>query len=255
VKVLLQLDRVSKSFGGVSAVNDLSLCLNEGEILGLIGPNGAGKTTAFNLIAGAYKPNSGTITFDGVRISGQPPHRVAKLGISRTFQSVKPFSRMSVLENVAVGALFGRNSVLSIGKARAEAMELLGYVSLDTKAHVSAGSLTLAEQRRLELARALATRPKLLMLDEVMAGLNLGEISGTLELLKKLRSEKGISLLVIEHIMKAIVELCDRIVVMDYGMKIAEGVAKDVMKNVAVIKAYMGEKKAVPTEASNSSDN
>jgi branched-chain amino acid transport system ATP-binding protein len=247
------LDRVSKSFGGISAVKDLSLSMNEGEILGLIGPNGAGKTTAFNLIAGTYKPNSGSITFDGIKISGQPPHRVSKLGISRTFQSVKPFSRMSVLENVAVGALFGRNNVLSVGKAREEAMEILGYVSLDAKAHISAGSLTLAEQRRLELARAMATKPKLLMLDEVMAGLNLGEISGTLELLRKLRIEKGISLLVIEHIMKAIVELCDRIIVMDYGVKIAEGVAKEVMKNAAVIKAYMGEKKAVPSEESDSS--
>jgi branched-chain amino acid transport system ATP-binding protein len=252
-KILLQLDSVNKSFGGVTAVKELSLSVNEGQIFGLIGPNGAGKTTAFNLIAGNYKPNSGVITFDGNKISGMPSHRISKLGISRTFQTVKPFARMTVLENVTVGALFGRGRSLSVRRARLAAHEILAYVSLDTKSESLASSLTLAEQRRLELARALATAPKLLLLDEVMAGLNFSEISSTLELLKKLRTEKGVALLVIEHIMKAIIELCDNIAVMNYGVKIAEGEAKDVMKNAAVIEAYMGEKKPSSSQAAGDS--
>jgi branched-chain amino acid transport system ATP-binding protein len=240
--VLLQVQNVTKSFGGVSAVKGLSFSINQGEILGLIGPNGAGKTTAFNLIAGVYKPDSGVIIFEGKKISGLRSHRVAQLGISRTFQTVKPFARMSVLENVAVGGLFGRQHVLSVSLAEREALEILSYTSLENKAQLPAGSLTLAEQRRLELARAIAAKPKLLMLDEVMAGLNHSEIMATLQLLRKLKFEKGITLLVIEHVMKAITQLSDRILVMDYGEKIAEGTPLDVMKNEAVIVAYMGEK-------------
>lgn len=248
--VLLQVENVTKSFGGVLALKGLSFSINQGEILGLIGPNGAGKTTAFNLIAGVYKPDSGVITFDGKKISGLRSHKVAQAGISRTFQTVKPFARMSVLENVAVGGLFGRDHVLSVSRAEQEAMGILSYASLDSKAHLSAGSLTLAEQRRLELARAIAAKPKLLMLDEVMAGLNHSEILTTLELLRKLKSEKGITLLIIEHVMKAIVQLCDRILVMDYGEKIAEGIPSQVMKEAAVITAYMGEKRVKTADTS-----
>lgn len=224
-------------------MKDLTFSINEGEILGLIGPNGAGKTTAFNLIAGVYKPDRGTIAFDERKISGLGSHKISQAGVSRTFQTVRPFTRMTVLENVAVGALFGREHAISVGKAKEEARKILSYTSFERKANVQASSLTLAEQRRLELARALAAKPRLLMLDEVMAGLNDKEILSTLDLLRKIRNEKKVTLLVIEHVMKAIVQLCDRIVVMDYGEKIAEGVPSEVMRNEAVITAYMGERK------------
>lgn len=224
-------------------MKDLTFSINEGEILGLIGPNGAGKTTAFNLIAGVYKPDSGTIAFDERKISGLGSHKISQAGVSRTFQTVRPFTRMTVLENVAVGALFGREHAISVGKAKEEARKILSYTSFERKANVQASSLTLAEQRRLELARALAAKPRLLMLDEVMAGLNDKEILSTLDLLRKIRNEKKVTLLVIEHVMKAILQLCDRIVVMDYGEKIAEGVPSEVMRNESVITAYMGERK------------
>jgi branched-chain amino acid transport system ATP-binding protein len=241
--VLLQVDNITKSFGGVKAVKSLSFSVNQGDIIGLIGPNGAGKTTAFNLIAGIYKPDFGLITFDGRKISGLPSHKIVRAGISRTFQNVKPFGRMTVLENVAVGGLFGREHVLSVTEARREAMEILRYTSLEAKAGLPASLLSLAEQRRLELARAIATKPKLLMLDELMAGLNHSEIIMTLDLIGRLRSEKGITLLVIEHVMKAIIQLCNRLLVLDYGEKISEGAPLEVMKDKAVIAAYMGEKK------------
>lgn len=231
-------------------MKDLTFTLNVGEILGLIGPNGAGKTTAFNLIAGVYKPDRGAITFDGRKISGLGSHKISQAGVSRTFQTVRPFARMTVLENVAVGALFGREHAISVGKAKEEAREILSYTSFERKADVPASALTLAEQRRLELARALAAKPRLLMLDEVMAGLNEKEIFSTLDLLRKIRKEKKVTLLVIEHVMKAIVQLCDRIVVMDYGEKIAEGVPSEVMRSEAVITAYMGERKATHGESS-----
>ena len=230
-------------------MKDLSLNLAKGQALGLIGPNGAGKTTVFNLVSGNFEPDQGTITFDGLKISGKKPHSITRLGVSRTFQTVRPFAKMSVLENVAVGALFGRDHSMSIKKAQSEAKQILGFVSLHEKARLLASSLTLAEQRRLELARAIATKPKILMLDEVMAGLNQVEIAATLNLLEKLRNEKGITLLVIEHIMKAIFELCDNIVVMDYGVKIAEGPPSDVMKDDAVIAAYMGPRKTTDPHA------
>lgn len=245
-RILLQLDRVSKSFGGVTAVKDLSFSLQEGRILGLVGPNGAGKTTAFNLISGSFRPDSGSITFEGSRISGWKPHRVTAAGISRTFQTVKPFARMTVRENVSVGALFGKDHALSVKKAREEAAEMIAYVGLEKKTDLLAGMLSLAEQRRLELARALATKPRLLMLDEVMAGLNLTEIGATLDLLRKLRAEKKMTLLIIEHIMKAMVQICDAIIVMDHGEKIAEGLPSEVMANEAVITAYMGERSGGP---------
>jgi branched-chain amino acid transport system ATP-binding protein len=257
-EVLLQVDNVTKSFGGVLAVKGLSFTIDKGEILGLIGPNGAGKTTAFNLIAGLYKPDSGTITFDGEKVSGRKPHQVTKAGISRTFQIVKPFSRMSVIENVAVGALFGREQTLSVSHARRQAVEILTYVGLGEKREVPAAALSLAEQRRLELGRALAAKPKLLMLDEVMAGLNHSEISATLDLLRKLHSDKGLTLLVIEHVMRAMMQISDKIVVLNHGEKLAEGIPSDVVSNKEVVAAFMGEKKGrIQTSASitASSDN
>ena len=241
---LLELTSVTKSFAGIVAVNGLSFSVSEGEILGLIGPNGAGKTTVFNLVAGVYKPDSGSIKLSGKEITGKKPHKISNLGISRTFQTVKPFARMSVVENVAVGRLFGRAHVLSVGRAKDAAREILKYTSLDSKSNALAGSLTLAEQRRLELARALAANPRILMLDEVMAGLNQAEIAEELVLLKKLNEEKKITLVVIEHVMKAMMQLCGRIIVMDQGEKLAEGTPKQVISNPEVIKAYLGEKKA-----------
>lgn len=249
---LLELSSVTKSFAGIVAVNGLSFSVSEGEILGLIGPNGAGKTTAFNLVAGVYEPDSGSIKLSGKEIAGKKPHKISSLGISRTFQTVKPFARMSVVENVAVGRLFGRDHVLSVSRAKVAAREILKYTSLDSKSNALAGSLTLAEQRRLELARALAANPRILMLDEVMAGLNQAEIAEELALLKKLNEEKKITLVVIEHVMKAMMQLCGRIIVMDQGEKLAEGTPKQVISNPEVIRAYLGEKKAGKSEVKQS---
>jgi branched-chain amino acid transport system ATP-binding protein len=244
-KPLLELNSVSKSFGGVAAVKRLTFSMSEGEILGLIGPNGAGKTTAFNLISGVFRPDSGDIRFSDQSITGLGPHRVTRLGISRTFQTVRPFARMTVLENVEAGSLYGRNHVYRVSHAEEEAVKILGIIGLEKKAQMLAGALTLADQRRIELARAVASRPRLLMLDEVMAGLNQFEIEATLELLRTLKKERGLSLLVIEHVMKAMVKLCDRIVVMDHGEKIAEGLPTEVMEDEGVIAAYMGDKKRI----------
>src|SRR5487761_101586 len=257
MSALLELSRVTKSFGGLVAVRDLSFSVSDGEILGLIGPNGAGKTTVFNLVAGVYKPDSGSIKVSGKEIAGKKPHKIMSLGISRTFQTVKPFARMSVVENIAVGGLFGRGHVFSVRKAKVAAQDILRYTSLDSKANVLAGSLTLAEQRRLELARALAANPRIMMLDEVMAGLNHLELSEELTLLRKLNQEKKITLIVIEHVMKAMMQLCGRIVVMDQGEKLAEGTPQEVASNPKVIKAYLGERKAgikseTPRQQSNS---
>jgi branched-chain amino acid transport system ATP-binding protein len=244
---LLELDQVSKSFGGVVALRDLSFSVKEGETLGLIGPNGAGKTTAFNIISGIYKPDSGRIVFDGRTISGLKPHKITKLGIARTFQTVRPFARMTVLENVEAGSLYGRDGSYRLSIAVDHSMRILKRVRLDSKAQFPAGTLTLAEQRRLELARALAARPKLLMLDEVMAGLTQTETDSALSLLRSVKDEMKLTLLVIEHVMKAMVKLCDRIIVMDHGEKIAEGKAEQVVADPNVIAAYMGEKRAKHT--------
>jgi len=249
---LLELRDVTRSFGGLVAVNKLTFALGEGEIVGLIGPNGAGKTTLFNTITGVYKPDSGTILFSGKNIVGQKPHRIAQLGISRTFQTVRPLPRMTVLENTMMGSLFGRENTLSTRVAKERAVEILGFTDLQKKADVLAANLTLAEQRRLELARSLATQPRLLMLDEVMAGLNLVEISQTLDLLSRLNRDKKITLLVIEHVMRAVMKLCTRIIVIDHGSLIAQGTPSEIVKDEAVIAAYMGEKKAGRIPAKNS---
>ena len=241
---LLKLDSVARSFGGLAAVNDLSFEVGSGEIVGLIGPNGAGKTTVFNLITGVYKPDKGKIIFEGNDILGKKTHHIAQLGVSRTFQTVRPLPKMTVRENVMVGSLFGRDHTMSMKAARERASEVLNYTELTSRADKLAGDLTLAEQRRLELARSLATQPKLLLLDEVMAGLNLSEISDTLNLLNRLNTEKKITLLVIEHVVKAMMKLCRRIIVMDHGSKIAEGLPQEIANNSEVIKAYMGEKRA-----------
>jgi branched-chain amino acid transport system ATP-binding protein len=242
---LLDVDHVSKSFGGLVAVRKMSFHVEGGEVLGLIGPNGAGKTTLFNLIAGVYKPDTGSITFDGRRISGLRPHSIAKIGIARTFQIARPFPRMSVIENVTAAAIFG-NGTPSGTEAREKAMGILSQMFLEGKAEVMAGSLTLPEQRRLELAKALATEPQLLMLDEVMAGLTNVELQGMIALLQRIRKESESTLVITEHVMRAITQLCSRIVVMNQGEKLAEGTPDEVMKDPGVIAAYMGEKRGAP---------
>jgi len=239
---LLELDGVTKSFGGLVAVRNLSFSIGEGEILGLIGPNGAGKTTVFNLISGVYRPEAGSIRFDGKVISGLKPHEVSSLGVARTFQTVRPFARMSARENVMTGLLFGRGGINAPRRATQKALEMLESVSLLDKAEVRAGRLTLAEQRRLELARALATSPKLLMLDEVVAGLNHPEMNAMVDLLRRIQPERRMALIVIEHVMKAIVRLCNRIVVMNGGEKLVEGSPSEVMRDERVVAAYMGRR-------------
>lgn len=238
---LLELDGVAKSFGGVTAVRDFSLSIQEGEVVGLIGPNGAGKTTLFNLISGFLDADSGRITFGGTDLGRLKPHQRASLGISRTFQIARPFPRMSVTENVMAGAIFGRGSrrLRGLG-ALEEARELLGLVSLVEKADARAGSLTLAEQRRLELARALATNPKLLMLDEVMAGLSPGERAVMVELLRRAGKERSLTMVISEHVIDVLASLCSRLVVMDRGLKLVEGETGPVLGSDVVGEAYLG---------------
>ncbi len=238
-ETLLDMLDISKFFGGLSALSDVSMSIREGEIVGLIGPNGAGKTTLFNVIDGYYKPDKGTIRLgneDITRVS--PPHKICSRGIGRTFQIVKPFRNISVFENVLVGSWQKHSS----GKAaRAGTREILEFVDLERCSDLPGSNLTISDRKRLELARALATGPRLLLLDEVMAGLNPTEIREMIRLVKRISSEMHITLLIIEHNMKAIMALSQRIVVLDYGAKIAEGTPEEIVRNEAVIKAYLGE--------------
>ena len=210
---LLELDRVSRRFGGLLAVHNLSFAMREGEILGLIGPNGAGKSTLFNLINGVFTPNSGRIVFTGVDITGERPFMVARHGIARTHQIVQPLTNMTVLENCTVGACFGREN-LPLGRATEAARAAAALVGLDDRLHLAALHLTIAGKKRLELARALAAQPKLLLLDEVLAGLNPTEIEHMIAVIRRIR-DSGVTILIIEHLMQAIMSLSDRIVVLN----------------------------------------
>jgi len=236
---LLEGQGVSKYFGGLAAVSDVSFYLNPGEILGLIGPNGAGKTTLFNIIAGVYKPNRGKILFRGQDISLLRPNEVCKLGIARTFQITKPFIEMTLLENALVGAFFGHLQRNVMKQADEKAMGALKRVGLEGKAEKKAKSLNLVERKRLEVARALSTSPEILLLDEVVAGLNPKEAGEMASFIGSLR-EEGITILMIEHVMKAIMGLSNRIVVLHYGRKLAEGKPEEIVKNPEVIEAYLG---------------
>lgn len=238
-KTILQVENVTKKFGGLTAVDNVSMQVNEGEIVGLIGANGAGKTTLFNMIAGVFAPTSGKIIFQGNEIQGMPCHKVCKLGLGRTYQIVKPFSNLSVLDNTTVGTLLHYPDVKV---AKEKAMKILEFVELDHRKDVIGSNLNLVELKRMELARALATEPKLLLLDEVMAGLNPGDSARVIELVRKVR-ETGITLIVIEHVMKAIMSLSDRIYVLNQGLLIAEGTPIEVSQNPEVIKSYLGEKR------------
>jgi branched-chain amino acid transport system ATP-binding protein len=234
---LLEARGLTKRFGGLTAVDALDLTLAEGELLGLIGPNGAGKTTAFNLLSGFMTPDAGEIRFRGRAVVGLKPHAICRLGLARTFQIVRPFPRMTVLENVTVGAL-GRHADPADARARAGAV--LARVGLEARAGHPAAALTLAERKRLELARALATEPALLLLDEVMAGLNPTEVEGMLGLLGGLHAS-GIAILLIEHNVRAVMALSRRIVVLSFGQTIAEGPPAEIANHPRVIEAYLGE--------------
>ncbi len=233
---ILEIKHVSKFFGGLAANSDVSFAIEEGLIMGLIGPNGAGKTTLFNCITGYYPPSRGEVIFKGKRMNGLQPDQVCKLGMARTWQKVRPLAKMSVLDNVMVGALCRTNSLKA---ARAVAMEQLEVVRLDHKASFLAGGLPIGERKKLEVARVLATKPELLLLDEVMGGLNPAESDEIIRLILDIK-QRGITQMVIEHDMKAIMRISDRIVVINSGEKLAEGSPEEIVNNPDVVAAYLG---------------
>ncbi|HEY7244512.1 MAG TPA: ABC transporter ATP-binding protein [Xanthobacteraceae bacterium] len=236
---LLELHNVSKRFGGLQALRELSFAIEEGEILGLIGPNGAGKSTLFNLINGVYTPDSGRIVFRGADITGEKPYRIARRGLARTHQIVQPLSNMTVLENCMVGACFGREN-LPLARADEAARDAIAVAGLEERAGTPGIQLTIAGKKRLELARALAASPVLLLLDEVLAGLNPTEVERMIGVIRRIR-ERGVTVLIIEHLMQAIMSLSDRIVVLNFGEKLAEGMPAEVARNAQVIEAYLGD--------------
>jgi len=237
--MILQVQEVSKKFGGLQALLDVSFELSEGQILGLIGPNGAGKTTLFNVINGVYPPTSGQVIFRGEKITGLPSYEVARRGLARAHQVVRPLNDLTVLENVMVGACFGRERH-SLGRAASQAEQALAQVGLADRAQRLAGSLNVAQKKRLELARALAARPYLLLLDEVLAGLNPSELANMMQTIREIR-DQGYTILMIEHVMQAVMSISDRIIVLDYGRLIAAGSPEEVAGNPQVIEAYLGD--------------
>jgi len=239
--MILQVEGASKSFGGLQALMDITFDVPEGQILGLLGPNGAGKTTLFNVINGVYTPSAGRIIFRGKDVTGLKPYHMARLGLARTHQIVRPLNELTVRENVMAGACFGRER-RTLGEAAQIADEVLQFVGLDSRADQLAASLNVAQKKRLEMARALAARPMLLLLDEVLAGLNPSEIAAMVETVRKIR-EQGVTIIMIEHVMLAVMNVSDRIVVLDYGRQIAEGTPQEIVANPRVIEAYLGDPK------------
>ncbi len=235
--VLLAVDNVSKRFSGLRAVQDVSLAVDEREIFAVIGPNGAGKTTLFNMIAGVMPPDDGTIAFAGGRIDGSRPDQICRRGVGRTFQIVRPFPALSVEDNIMVGALLRARDLAS---ARAKTHQMMWQLDLFDKRSRPASSLTLPDRKRLEVARALATAPRLLLLDEVMAGLRPTETDRMVQILRKLNGEQGLTILLIEHVMRAVMALAHRVLVLHHGAKIALGKPEEVVREAAVIESYLG---------------
>lgn len=240
---MLELVDVSKSFGGLQALNGLTFSVHEGEILGMIGPNGSGKSTAFNVITGALASDSGSVAFDGEDITGLAAHRIARKRIARTFQVVKPFPQLTALENVLGGHLFGGQGSSRNQQATDAAMSVLERIGLADKADIPAASFTIVERKWLEVGRALASSPKLMLLDEFMAGLTPHEIPRAIDLVKSIR-DSGVAIVLVEHVIKTITRACDRVVVLDAGKKLAEGPPDEIVANPAVIEAYLGTRHA-----------
>ena len=237
---MLEGEKVTKYFGGLAAVSQVDFSVEQGEIFGLIGPNGAGKTTLFNLISGAFVPKSGVIKFKGEKISGLKPYKICRMGMARTFQEVKIFGGVPAIQNVTLGALFGRPKAMSLSEATREAEELLDFVGFSVPKNIPAGGLTLANQKRVEIARALATQADMLLLDEVMAGLTPTETAEAMKLVTKIR-DRGVTVFMIEHVMKAIMGVCDRVMVLHHGEKIADGTPQEIATSKKVIEVYLGE--------------
>jgi branched-chain amino acid transport system ATP-binding protein len=238
---ILKGRQVTRYFGGLAAVSKVDFRVDKGQVFGLIGPNGAGKTTLFNLISSALTVTSGAIEFKGKKITGLKPHQVCRLGVARTFQTVKTFANMTVFNNVVLGAYFGALSRKASREAEKEAAELLEFVGLTAVKDSPARDLTLANQKRLEVARALATQPELLLLDEIMEGLNPAEVSDAMEMITRI-GKRGVTIVMIEHVMKAIMNLCEHILVLHHGEKIAEGTPQEIVADETVKKVYFGEK-------------
>jgi branched-chain amino acid transport system ATP-binding protein len=240
-EILLEFREVSKTFGGLQAVASLSFEVGRGEIVGLIGPNGAGKSTVFNLATGAMKPDTGRVIFKGQDITGFPPYATCRCGVARTFQLVRTFNRLTALQNVMAGRAYGSQPAGSIKEAQVEAEEILEITGLADKRMLQASTLGLVDRKRLEIARALATKPQLLLLDEMFAGLNGVEIDEAIAMTKGIR-DRGVTLIVVEHVMKVIMGISDRIVVMAVGRKIADCLPRELMSNEQVVKAYLGNR-------------
>ncbi|MFQ6050375.1 MAG: ABC transporter ATP-binding protein [Candidatus Hydrothermarchaeota archaeon] len=239
--MILEGIKITKFYGSLRVLNEVDFSVKKGEVLGLIGPNGAGKTTLFDIITGLTPPTSGRIIFEGKDITKLKPHQICRRGIGRTFQIARPFQNMSALKNVMIGLMFGKKNNLSIKDAKREALNLLNFVGLAGKENTLGKNLTVTEQKKLELAKALATKPKLLLLDEVAAGLSPTAMLEALELLNKVK-ETGITVFVIDHVLKAIMEICERIIVLDNGNKIAEGKPAEIARDERVIETYLGER-------------